>query len=172
VAAILRLKDDRGNVYDVPAIRGLSAYQIAVKNGFEGTEKEWLDSIEAIEGKSAYQIAVENGYKGTEKEWVESLNGRDGKDGVDGNAQMPDISIGTVETLAAGSEATVTITGTDDKPVLNFGIPKGEQGDRGNNGSNGNGVPYVSTGDNGKFLRVVNGTWTAVSISNAEGASF
>lgn len=25
---------------------GLSAYEIAVKNGFEGTEQEWLDSLQ------------------------------------------------------------------------------------------------------------------------------
>ncbi len=35
-------------------------------------------------GKSAYEIAVENGFRGTEKEWVESLAGKDGKDGKDG----------------------------------------------------------------------------------------
>lgn len=28
-----------------------------------------------IAGKSAYEIAVENGFKGTEKEWLESLKG-------------------------------------------------------------------------------------------------
>lgn len=34
------------------------------------------------------------------------------------------------------------------------------------------GTPAVTTSDNGKFLRVVNGAWAAVSISNAEEASF
>ena len=34
------------------------------------------------------------------------------------------------------------------------------------------GVPAVTTSDNGKFLRVVGGTWTASTISNAEEASF
>ena len=29
-------------------ITGLSAYEIAVKNGFEGTEQEWLDSLKGI----------------------------------------------------------------------------------------------------------------------------
>ena len=29
-------------------------------------------------GKSAYEIAVENGFKGTEEEWVVSLEGEDG----------------------------------------------------------------------------------------------
>lgn len=35
-------------------------------------------------GKSAYEIAVENGFEGTEQEWLESLKGQDGKDGTDG----------------------------------------------------------------------------------------
>ena len=33
-------------------------------------------------------------------------------------------------------------------------------------------LPTVSSADNGKFLRVVDGTWSASSISNAEEASF
>lgn len=33
-------------------------------------------------------------------------------------------------------------------------------------------IPSVTTADNGKFLRVVNGAWTAVEIANANGGSF
>ena len=33
-------------------------------------------------------------------------------------------------------------------------------------------VPTVTTSDNGKFLRVVNGAWAAVAIDNANGVSF
>lgn len=33
-------------------------------------------------------------------------------------------------------------------------------------------LPNVTTADNGKFLRVVSGTWAAVSIANANGGSF
>ena len=33
-------------------------------------------------------------------------------------------------------------------------------------------VPSVTTADNGKFLRVVNGAWAAVEVSNANGVSF
>ncbi len=36
------------------------------------------------DGKSAYEIALENGFVGTEAEWLESLKGTDGKDGADG----------------------------------------------------------------------------------------
>lgn len=34
------------------------------------------------------------------------------------------------------------------------------------------GVPSVTTADNGKFLRVVNGEWKAVEIANANGGTF
>lgn len=33
-------------------------------------------------------------------------------------------------------------------------------------------IPAVTTADNGKFLRVVNGAWAAVEIANANGGSF
>ena len=35
-------------------------------------------------GMSAYDIAVKHGFDGTEAEWLESLRGKDGRDGVDG----------------------------------------------------------------------------------------
>lgn len=44
---VLKVRDNDGNVAVITAIRGMSAYQIAVKNGFKGTEKEWLASLEA-----------------------------------------------------------------------------------------------------------------------------
>ena len=81
------------------------------------------------DGKSAYEIAVENGFDGTEEEWLDSLKGADGT--------TPDLQIGTVETLEPGSEATVSITGTSDQPVLSFGIPEGVSGKDGNPGHNG-----------------------------------
>ncbi len=70
---------------------GKSAYEIAVDNGFIGTEAEWLDSLKGTNGlngidgvngtnglngsngKSAYEIAVENGFTGTVHEWLDSL---------------------------------------------------------------------------------------------------
>lgn len=33
-------------------------------------------------GKSAYEIAVENGFQGSEEDWLLSLKGEDGKDGT------------------------------------------------------------------------------------------
>lgn len=43
----------------------------------------------------------------------------------------PDLTIGTVSTLPAGSDATATITGTPEEPVLNLGLPQGAKGEAG-----------------------------------------
>lgn len=87
-------------------INGLSAYEIAVQQGFVGTEPEWLESLKGLngtssysswlangntgtesdfldslvgaQGDSAYTLALDNGFIGTEQEWLESLEGRDG----------------------------------------------------------------------------------------------
>lgn len=37
------------------------------------------------DGKSAYEVALNNGFVGTEEEWLESLKGKDGVGGVDDN---------------------------------------------------------------------------------------
>ena len=42
---------------------------------------ELIENIELTEGKSAYQVAVENGFEGTEEEWVQSLKGNQGEKG-------------------------------------------------------------------------------------------
>ena len=64
--------------------RGYSAYEVAVLNGYTGTEEEWLESLVGPQGpigpdgKSAYEVAVENGYIGTEEEWVHDFMTPDG----------------------------------------------------------------------------------------------
>lgn len=40
----------------------------------------------------------------------------------------PNLQIGTVTTLESGSNATASITGTTENPLLNLGIPKGDTG--------------------------------------------
>ena len=63
---------------------------------------------------TAYALAVKNGFKGTEQEWLTSL--------------VPNLSIGEVKTLEAGSDAAAAISGTPEKPVLNLSLPRGENG--------------------------------------------
>ena len=52
------------------------------------------------------------------------------------NANPPAISV-SATTLAAGSAATVTKSGTDTAPSFTFGIPKGDKGDKGDKGETG-----------------------------------
>ncbi len=75
-------------------VSGASAYEIAVANGFIGTEAAWLESLKGERGTkgeqgeqgnqgergeqgepgaSAYDMAVSNGYEGTEEEWLSTL---------------------------------------------------------------------------------------------------
>lgn len=82
---------------------GESAYEVALRNGFAGTEAEWLESLvgpegpvggssggagqdgaDGQDGASAYEVAVANGFAGTQAQWLDSLRGVDGRDGVDG----------------------------------------------------------------------------------------
>ena len=81
---------------------GKSAYQIAVEQGYQGSESDWLSSLkgdkgekgntgakgnpgqDGAEGKSAYAIAVEHGYEDSEDEWLLSLKGEKGDTGERG----------------------------------------------------------------------------------------
>ena len=75
-------------------VSGASAYEIAVVNGFSGSESAWLESLKGERGTkgeqgeqgnqgergeqgepgaSAYDMAVSNGYEGTEEEWLSTL---------------------------------------------------------------------------------------------------
>ena len=62
------------------------------------------------------------------------------------------ISIGTTTTLPAGSNATVTNSGTATDPIFNFGIPKGDTGAAGQDGTDGTsagfGTPTASVDAN------------------------
>lgn len=95
---------------------GKSAFEIAVENGFVGTETDWLESLKGADGrdgmngsdgidgqpgkdgrdgadgtngKSAFEIAVEKGFIGTETDWLESLKGKDGAVGPQGEQGPP-----------------------------------------------------------------------------------
>ncbi|MCM1304563.1 MAG: hypothetical protein NC305_13275 [Lachnospiraceae bacterium] len=73
-----------GNVKGPQGEQGVSAYDLAVKGGFSGTEAEWLEALRGEKGDngdSAYAVAVKNGFPGTESEWLESLKGDPGTPG-------------------------------------------------------------------------------------------
>lgn len=63
----------------------------------------------------------------------QGLQGPPGEAGADG--KTPNITIGTVTTLDAGQNATASMVGTAESPVLNLGIPRGAKGEPGQGGS-------------------------------------
>ena len=69
--------------------------------------------------------------------------GEPGQDGAPGAAAT--ITVGTTTTGEAGTEASVTNSGTTSAAVLNFTIPKGAKGDKGDKGDTGNTGPAGTT---------------------------
>ena len=113
--------------------KGSSAYQIAVEQGYQGSESDWLSSLkgdkgekgntgakgnpgqDGADGKSAYAIAVEHGYEDSEEKWLLSLKGEKGDTGergekgdagVDGKDGFSPIA----NVVKNGSVITITIT--------------------------------------------------------------
>lgn len=83
------------------------------------------------------------------------------------------VSVGTVETLPAGSEAYVNNVGTDNHLVLDFGIPQGIQGEQGEPGQDGfSPIAYVSKVGNDATITITDeqGTTTA-TISDGKDAT-
>ena len=152
------VRETNNNVVEVissgkQGIPGKSAYQIAVSNGFEGTEKEWLASLKGdaftYDDFTNEQLAQITGPQGkTGYYYTPSVS----KDGIlswtnSGNLSNPDpisikgpegkaatIAVGTVSTGEEGTNVIVTNTGTTNNAILNFTIPKGSKGDKGDIG--------------------------------------
>ena len=110
---------------------GLSAYQLALENGFVGTEEQWLESLK---GMSAYQIAKEIGvFEGTEQEWLESLKGEKGDTGAQG--EKGETGAQGADGLSAYQVALENgFVGTEEQWLESL---KGEKGDTGAQGEKG-----------------------------------
>lgn len=113
---------------------GLSAYELAVQYGYEGTVQEWLNSLN---GKSAYEIAQDNGYSGSESDWANTLKATAGKDGVG------------IKTATFNADGQLVIT-LSDNTAINLGNAVGANGKDGVNGTNGTNGQDGKDGTNGK----------------------
>ena len=105
-------------------------------------------------------------------------SGKDGKDGNDGLAAT--VSVGSVTTGGAGTQASVVNVGDETNAVLNFVIPKGNTGESGARGETGNGVKDVKlieqNGKNKKYrMTFTDGTYYDYQVLDGadgkEGAS-
>ena len=69
---------------------------------------------------------------GKENPETVNIKGPQGKTGAKGDpGATPNLQIGTVTTLPAGSDATASMGGTAENPLLNLGIPQGANGSSG-----------------------------------------
>lgn len=157
---------------------GESAYQIAIDNGFVGTEQEWLESLvgqqgdpgeQGIQGpqgdvgESAYEAWLALGNEGTEQDFIDSLKGEQGIQGIQG------VKGDTGDTGPAGTDGSdgqdgITphidetsgnwFIGTIDTSVHAEG-PQGIQGIQGEEGPQG---PKGDQGDPGQDVLKFYGT--------------
>ena len=110
--------------YDIIITDVEGSNTITLKNGTNG-----LNGTNGQDGKSAYEIAVEQGFVGTEQEWLESLKGQDGQDGIVMDAPSDGRLYGRMNanwvevTGSGGGGATVTVdnilSATSENPVQN-----------------------------------------------------
>lgn len=161
----------------------------------------FADMPDGKEGLSAFEVAILHGFNGTEEEWVESLKGADGETpviGENGNWEiggsdtgMPScgsdgkaatVQIGSVMTGMPGTKASVSNSGTENAAILDLVIPSGETPVIGKNGNweiGGRDTGMPSCGSDGKAATVqigsvttgMPGTQASVTNSGTENAA-
>lgn len=104
---------------------------------------------------------------------VDGAPGKDGAPGAKGDTgATPNIQIGTVTTLDAGADATASMSGTAENPLLNLGIPKGADGS--NSADLSLGLTGAAVGQIAKITAVdADGkptTWEPVDMPSGGGA--
>lgn len=118
---------------------GESAYQVAVDNGFVGTESEWLaslkgdpgekgdkgapgdDGADGTNGESAYQIWLDNGNTGSEQDFLDSLVGPAGT--TDYNDLQNKPTLGTAAAADVSAFATAAQGALADTAVQPGDLP-------------------------------------------------
>ena len=133
---------------DCTCLVGLECTQQVAESNPDALAQIWaaIDELKAggggsgTPGKDGREIELQN--SGTAIQWryvgddawtdlvqLSELKGDPGDDGI-----TPNIQIGTVQTLEPEQQATASVTGTTENPLLNLGIPKGGQGPSGDSG--------------------------------------
>ena len=139
---------------DCTCLVGLKCTQQVAESNPDALVQIWaaIDELKAggggsgTPGKDGREIQIQN--NGTAIQWryvgdaswtdlvqLSEITGSKGDPG-----ETPNIQIGTVQTLEPGQQATASMSGTPENPVLNLGIPKGEKGDP---GESSEGDPYT-----------------------------
>lgn len=141
----------------------LTAYGIALKHGFQGSEEEWLESI------TAYGQALSAGFEGNYEQWLQKIAD-----------PVPELTVGETITIEAGLPARVEISGAKEYPIFSFYIPRGagmedallRTGDTMSGIFNMNGFPLIGLPDPAADDEAVNKKYVdSIDRKNAEAAN-
>ena len=121
--------------------------ELKAGGGGGGTPGKDGREIELRKSSTAIQWRYEGDESWTDLVQLSEITGPAGSQGQTGPqgpkgdpGATPNIQIGTVQTLEPGQQATASMSGTPENPILNIGIPKGEKGDP---GESSEGDPYT-----------------------------
>ena len=156
LAALKGAKGDKGDA----GAKGANGITPTLRVGSTSTGNAGTNAnVTMTDSNNVYTLnfVIPKGDKGdTGAKGDAGAKGQDGAKGADGIT--PTLKVGTVTTLAAGSNATVTMSKNNNEYTLNFGIPKGNKGDTGASGGSGE-------------TTVVNPTITIGTVTNGDTAS-
>ena len=179
------LSTDDLNVYTINVLHDGTplSYNFSVRNGDQG--------------KSAYDIAVQNGFKGSQTDWLESLKGKAGPQGPQGTGvslkgtayegtlsptESNIGSSGTIKTslgydITASQEAEAYVVNgficialeVGGSTFVNSGKIKGEQGPKGDQGERGIGLTYTWDGTRLGIKSTEETTYTYSDLKGEQG---
>ena len=144
-----------------------SSFKTWYVNGQTTLIADGEDEIEFIAG-TGVTLSTTTTHSGGSASKALTINSTatDGADGADGAAAT--IQVGSVTTLAAGSSATITNSGTTSAAVFDFGIPAGAAGTPGTNGTDGTNatitIGSVTTGGAGSSATVTNSGTASAAV--------
>jgi len=166
-----------------PGDDGASAYEVAVANGFSGSESDWLaslvgadgrdgldgtsgddgsDGLDGADGLSAYEIAVEHGFEGDEPSWLASLVGADGADGADGQDGAKGDPGEPASFPAGGAAGLALVKASAADGDVTWGTPNrieapGERTNRASVGADGSYTIELNSANNTAYLMMGDG---------------
>lgn len=162
-AAVLNFtipRGDKGDKGDTGSAGAAATISVGtVTTGAEGSDATVTNS--GTSSAAVFDFTIPRGATGA--------TGGKGDKGDQGDAAT--ISVGTTTTGAAGTNASVTNSGTTGAAVLDFTIPRGNKGDKGDKGDTGNPgdaatvtVGTVTTGAPGTSASVVNSGTSSAAV--------
>lgn len=132
------------NTQTIQGINGLSAYEIAVKNGFAGTEQEWLDSLKGDPGQPG-----KDGH--TPVKGVDYFDGKDGSPGLPGYTPVKGVDYFDGKDGLPGKDGYTPVKGVD-----YFDGKNGSPGEKGEPGATPvRGTDYWTDADKAEMVSAV-----------------